>query len=281
MLGLADRGRIFDLLEQLLGGATGEALGCSPACTATAPSPARSWPTSPRPCTSTTRAKTLGATAAGEGLSAEERRRAAALAERLSVAILARAWQMLLKGLEEVARAPNPAAAAEMVLIRLAYTADLPAPDEIITALAAAARQRAGARAPASARPAAAAGSRDASLDAPDAGSGDESGLGAMTTDEASTSPDRCRRRRCRSLRSFADVVALAGDAPRGQAQGAPGRAREPGALRPRRQHRAASAGRRAQGARQRAAREAQRLDRQALDGGAEQDAGRARRSAR
>ena len=51
--------------------------------------------------------------------------------------------------------------------------------------------------------------------------------------------------------------------------------------VRPGRQHRAASAGRRAQGARQRAAREAQRLDRQALDGGAEQDAGRAHRSAR
>ena len=48
--------------------------------------------------------------------------------------LLARAWQMLLKGLEEVGRAPNPSAAAEMVLIRLAYTADLPPPDEIIRA---------------------------------------------------------------------------------------------------------------------------------------------------
>ena len=54
-----------------------------------------------------TRAKTLGAAAAGEGLSAEERRRAAALAERLSVAILARAWQILLKGLEEIAARPQ------------------------------------------------------------------------------------------------------------------------------------------------------------------------------
>ena len=76
-----------------------------------------------------TRAKTLGSEAAGEGLSAEEKRRASALGERLSIPILARAWQMLLKGLEEVAAAPNAAAAAEMVLIRLAFTADLPAPD--------------------------------------------------------------------------------------------------------------------------------------------------------
>ena len=48
---------------------------------------------------------------------------------------LSRAWQMLLKGLEETARAPNPVAAAEMVLIRLAYMADLPSPDEIIRTL--------------------------------------------------------------------------------------------------------------------------------------------------
>jgi DNA polymerase III subunit gamma/tau len=96
----------------------------------------------------TTRAKTLGAAAAGEGLSAEERRRAVALAERLSVAILARAWQMLLKGLEEIAAAPNQAAAAEMVLIRLAYTADLPAPADIINALGGS-PQRTGSKAPA------------------------------------------------------------------------------------------------------------------------------------
>src|SRR5262249_31443101 len=60
---------------------------------------------------------------------------AVALAGRLSMAILSRAWQMLLKGLEEAANAHNQAAAAEMVLIRLAYTADLPPPDEIIKAL--------------------------------------------------------------------------------------------------------------------------------------------------
>ena len=57
---------------------------CSPGCTATAPSRCRCWPTSPRPCTWPTRAKSLGAEAAGEGLSAEEKRRAAALGGRLS-----------------------------------------------------------------------------------------------------------------------------------------------------------------------------------------------------
>jgi DNA polymerase-3 subunit gamma/tau len=135
MLGLADRGRIFDLLEKLFGGATGDALDMFARLHRDGAEPAQALADLAEAVHVTTRAKTLGAAAAGEGLSAEERRRAVALAERLSVAILARAWQMLLKGLEEIAAAPNQAAAAEMVLIRLAYTADLPAPADIINAL--------------------------------------------------------------------------------------------------------------------------------------------------
>ena len=98
-----------------------------------------------------TRAKVLGAEAAGEGLSAEERRRAADLGGQLSTALLSRAWQILLKGLEEAAEAPNATAAAEMVLIRLAYTADLPPPDEIIKALGDGPVRTPSARAPAAA----------------------------------------------------------------------------------------------------------------------------------
>ena len=135
MLGLADRGRIFDLLEKLWAARRPRRWRRSPACTATAPSPARCWPTSPRPCTPPRAPRRWAPRPPARASRAEERRRAAALAGRLSVAILSRAWQMLLKGLEETANAPNQAAAAEMVLIRLAYTADLPAPDEIIKAL--------------------------------------------------------------------------------------------------------------------------------------------------
>jgi DNA polymerase-3 subunit gamma/tau len=49
--------------------------------------------------------------------------------------VLARAWQMLLKGLEEVQVAPSPAQAAQMVLVRLAYVADLPVPAELVRTL--------------------------------------------------------------------------------------------------------------------------------------------------
>src|SRR5262245_40417026 len=135
MLGLADRGRIFDLLEKLLGGVTPEALDMFGRLHRDGAEPGQVLTDLAEVVHLTARVKSLGAAAAGEGLPAEERRRAAALAEQLSVAILARAWQMLLKGLEEIAGAPNPAAAAEMVLIRIAYTADLPAPADVINAL--------------------------------------------------------------------------------------------------------------------------------------------------
>src|SRR5690606_6591828 len=60
------------------------------------------------------------------GLPEAERRRGRALAQGLSVPVLTRTWQLLLKGLEEVQRAPAPLAAAEMVLIRLAFASELP-----------------------------------------------------------------------------------------------------------------------------------------------------------
>jgi DNA polymerase-3 subunit gamma/tau len=203
MLGLADRGRIFDLLEKLLGGATGEALDMFGRLHRDGAEPAQVLADLAEAVHVTTRAKTLGAAAAGEGLPAEERRRAAALAERLSVAILARAWQMLLKGLEELAAAPNQAAAAEMVLIRLAFTADLPAPADIIDALGGS-PQRAGQRPPADK----AAEKRPALGTPVDAleSAGDED-----IPAEDDVGPATITAAALPILRSFADVVAAAG----------------------------------------------------------------------
>jgi DNA polymerase-3 subunit gamma/tau len=135
MLGLADRGRVFDLLEKLLAGDAGQALGLFERLYGDGADPQQIVADLAEAVHAATRAKSLGAEAAGDWLSAEEKRGAAALGGRVSMAILARAWQMLLKGLEEAALATNPAAAAEMVLIRLAYTADLPPPDALIRAL--------------------------------------------------------------------------------------------------------------------------------------------------
>lgn len=135
MLGLADRGRVFDLLEAIFSGSAGPALDGFAALVRDGADPAQLIADLAEAVHIATRVRAVASGAAYEGLSAEERRRAAKLAERLSMPLLSRAWQVLLKGYEEVGRAPNPSAAAEMVLIRLCFTADLPTPDEIIRLL--------------------------------------------------------------------------------------------------------------------------------------------------
>lgn len=72
---------------------------------------------------------------AGATVPSAERLRAEALATATGMGLLSRTFQMLLKGHEETARAPMPLAAAEMVLIRIAYAAGLPSPDDLIAAL--------------------------------------------------------------------------------------------------------------------------------------------------
>lgn len=135
MLGLADRGRVFDLLEDLFHGDTKAALTGLDGLHQAGAEPGQILADLAEAVHAVARCKAVGPEAGGEGLSAEEKRRAQSLAERLSTPLLSRAWQMLLKGWEEAARAPNARAAAEMVLIRLAHTADLPAPDEVIRSL--------------------------------------------------------------------------------------------------------------------------------------------------
>ncbi len=82
-----------------------------------------------------TRLKHLPEGATDLSLTEAERTRGRDFAEKLSVRILSRAWQLLLKGIQEVQTAPRPLPAAEMVLVRLAYAADLPTPDEALKML--------------------------------------------------------------------------------------------------------------------------------------------------
>ena len=135
MLGLADRGRIFDLIEHVFRGDAKAALASMDELHRDGAEPIQLLADLAEAVHAAARVKAVGGEAGSEGLSAEERRRAASIAGKLSTPLLSRAWQMLLKGGEEAAKAANPRAAAEMVLIRLAYTADLPAPDEVIRLL--------------------------------------------------------------------------------------------------------------------------------------------------
>ena len=139
MLGLADRGRLFDLLDQMFRGQSGQALKTFTSLHLDGADPVQVLADLAEAVHTMARAKTAGMEAAGEALPAEERRRVELLAAGLSVPLLSRAWQMLLKGLEEAGKAPDPLAAAEMVLIRIAYTADLPSPQDVVRALGGAA----------------------------------------------------------------------------------------------------------------------------------------------
>ena len=79
-----------------------------------------------------TRVKVVPAVADDVSLAEAERTRGRAFATALSMRVLSRTWQMLFKGLAEVQEAGKPLAAAEMVLVRIAYAADLPTPDEVV-----------------------------------------------------------------------------------------------------------------------------------------------------
>jgi DNA polymerase-3 subunit gamma/tau len=136
MLGLADRERVFDLFEAVLGGRLADALdllaeqyraGADPVIVLQDMLELTHW---------LTRLKVTPEAAADPGLPEAERGRGKTLAERLPIAELARCWQLLLKGLREAQTAPAPLQAAEMVLVRLAHAADLPSPAELVRSLA-------------------------------------------------------------------------------------------------------------------------------------------------
>ncbi len=155
MLGLADRGRILDLLEAVLSGKPGQAIEQLAKLHHDGAEPLQVLADLGEAVHLLTRTKIAGPDAGSDTLSGEDRKRIAALAAGLSVPLLTRAWQMLAKGLEEAGKSANALAAAEMVLIRIAYTADLPAPDELIRALGGAATRAVSQAAPARDGPAA------------------------------------------------------------------------------------------------------------------------------
>jgi DNA polymerase-3 subunit gamma/tau len=136
MLGLADRTRIIDLFEALMRGDMAKALselrdqydsGADPAVVLSDLAEFTHF---------VTRVKVLPAVADDLSLAEAERTRGRTFAASLSMRVLSRTWQMLFKGLAEVQEAGKPLAAAEMVLVRIAYAADLPTPDEVIRNIA-------------------------------------------------------------------------------------------------------------------------------------------------
>ena len=132
MLGLADRGRVLDLFEELMRGAIAKALAEFKSMYETGADPLVVMQDLLEITHFLTRIKVApGAEGFFDGGSAEAAR-AAEMAGKLAVPQLTRAWQMLLKGLIEVRDAAQPYPAAEMAMVRLAYAADLPPADRLV-----------------------------------------------------------------------------------------------------------------------------------------------------
>ncbi|WP_142415891.1 DNA polymerase III subunit gamma/tau [Bartonella massiliensis] len=135
MLGLADQARIIDLFEFIMKGNVVHALhelrnqydaGADPLTILTELADFNHL---------VTRLRFTPEIVEDFSLTEEQRLRSLDFSKKLSVPVLSRNWQMLLKGLQEVNQTAHPLQAAEMLLIRLAHTADLPTLDEALKKL--------------------------------------------------------------------------------------------------------------------------------------------------
>ncbi len=135
MLGLADRGRVFDLFDLVMKGDAAAALselsaqyadGADPMAVLRDLAEITHW---------TSVIKITPEAAEDPTVSPDERARGVDMAARLPMRALSRMWQMLLKSLEEVSVAPNAMMAAEMAIIRLTHVAELPSPEELVRSL--------------------------------------------------------------------------------------------------------------------------------------------------
>ncbi|MES2711359.1 MAG: DNA polymerase III subunit gamma/tau [Pseudomonadota bacterium] len=136
MLGLADRGLVLDVMEAVLDGRIADALGLMDRAHERGADPLVLITDLLEYAHLLTRFRLVESLANDRSLPEEDRTRGVALARRMSIPVLGRAWQMLLKGVAEVQQeGVDRRAAAEMVLIRLAHVAELPTPGDLIRRL--------------------------------------------------------------------------------------------------------------------------------------------------
>ncbi len=126
MLGLADRGLVFDLMDAVMSGQPRRPLQITELAYERGADLGMMLQDLLELTTRSPGSSRCLRYATAHDLPEAERTRGAAIADRLSVPVLGRAWQMLLKGVGEVEAAPDRRAAAEMVLIRLCHVSDMP-----------------------------------------------------------------------------------------------------------------------------------------------------------
>ncbi|MDB5499328.1 MAG: dnaX [Phenylobacterium sp.] len=133
MLGLADRAQTISLFEQLMRGEAGPAIETFRTLYGYGANPDQVMLDLLDHCHGASVAKAIGPQALI--MPKDQSARLAAVGAAVSAGTLSRLWQLTLKAYEEVRRAPDAAAATDMALIRLAYAADLPGPEEALKRL--------------------------------------------------------------------------------------------------------------------------------------------------
>ena len=132
MLGIADRGRVLDLFEMIMQGDAASALnelgsqysdGADPIVILKDLAEITHW---------ISVAKITPDINEDPTVTPDERMRGVEFSKLLSMRVLTRMWQMLIKSLDEIAVAPSPIMAAEMIIIRLTHAADLPPTEDLI-----------------------------------------------------------------------------------------------------------------------------------------------------
>lgn len=192
MLGLADRAQTISLFEQAMKGEGGPAIETFRSLYGYGADPAQVMGDLLEHCHSASVAKAVGPQALI--MPKDQAARLTAIGAALSAGTLSRVWQILLRAHEEVRRAPDPAAAVDMALIRLAYAADLPGPEEALKKL------QAGEPLPGGSGPSGGGGGGG--------GSGMGSGGGATAMARQMAQPQAQPTAEI-SLRRFEDVIAL------------------------------------------------------------------------
>jgi len=146
MLGLADRTRIIDLFEEVMRGKIADALKTLKNLYDSGSDPGQILIELAEFVHFVTKLKLVPDAPQDVATTQEEQRRGAQFAADLNMGMLTRIWQMLLKGVQEVKDSPRPLASADMVLVRIAYAADLPSPEDALRKLSSLTSGDAGAR---------------------------------------------------------------------------------------------------------------------------------------
>ncbi len=135
MLGLSDRGEIVALFERTMRGEIAEAIALVRALHHAGADAADILVELAEFSHLVTLLKIAPDIPEDPAIGQEERARAREFSTKLSLGVLTRGWQILLKGFEDVKDSPRPLASAEMAVIRLAYASDLPTPEDALKKL--------------------------------------------------------------------------------------------------------------------------------------------------